>query len=107
MLADYLTLLSQKEERDEEMAGFTEAVRARIEAPPIAVDLDWPSYAGKRRHLPWYLLAVKCLAGNGVRILLHGAADHTAGRLYTEGFLDLLNIPRCQDWRQVDRKSVV
>lgn len=100
-LGAFLMLLRHKEESAEEMAGFTEAVRARIEAPPIAVDLDWPSYAGKRRHLPWYLLAVKCLAGNGVRILLHGAGDHTAGRLYTEDFLDLLNIPRCQDWRQV------
>ena len=38
----------------------------------MRVDLDWPSYAGKKRHLPWYLLAAKCLAGHGVRILMHG-----------------------------------
>lgn len=56
------------------------------------MDLDWPTYAGKR-HLPWYLLAVKCLAGNGVRIILHGGGAHTAGRLYTEQLLDLLDIP--------------
>ena len=100
-LGAFLMLLRHKEESAEEMAGFTEAVRARLDAPPMAVDIDWPSYAGKKRHLPWYLLAIKCLADQGVRILLHGAGDHTAGRLYTEDVLELLNIPQCQDWQQV------
>lgn len=100
-LGAFLMLLRHKEESAEEMAGFTEAVRARLDAPPMALDIDWPSYAGKKRHLPWFLLAIKCLAAQGVRILIHGAGDHTAGRLYTEDVLDLLNIPRCEDWRQV------
>jgi anthranilate phosphoribosyltransferase len=100
-LGAFLMLLRHKEESAEEMAGFTEAVRARLDAPPMAVDIDWPSYAGKKRHLPWYLLAIKCLADQGVRILLHGAGDHTAGRLYTEDVLELLSIPQCQDWQQV------
>ena len=109
-LGAFLMLLRHKEESAEEMAGFTEAVRARIDAPPIAVDLDWPSYAGKRRHLPWYLLAIKCLAGQGVRILIHGGGNHTAGRLYTEELLELLGIPQCRDWQEVsealDRQSL-
>ena len=100
-LGAFLMLLRHKEESAEEMAGFTEAVRARLDAPPMALDIDWPSYAGKKRHLPWFLLAIKCLAAQGVRILIHGAGNHTAGRLYTEDVLDLLNIPRCEDWRQV------
>ncbi|MDD1012175.1 glycosyl transferase family protein [Pseudomonas rubra] len=100
-LGAFLMLLRHKEESPEELAGFTEALRQRLQAPPIAVDLDWPSYAGKKRHLPWYLLAAKCLAANGVRILLHGGGAHTAGRLYSEQVLEVLNIPLCRDWNAV------
>ncbi|WP_271407679.1 glycosyl transferase family protein [Pseudomonas sp. Q1-7] len=100
-LGAFLMLLRHKEENAEELAGFTEAFRLRNPAPAIAVDLDWPSYAGKKRHLPWYLLAAKALADSGVRILLHGGGAHTAGRLYTEQLLELLDIPLCQDWEQV------
>ena len=100
-LGAFLMLLRHKEESAEEMAGFTEAGRARLDAPSIAVDLDWPSYAGKKRHLHWYLLAIKCLANQGVRTLVHGAGEHTAGRLYSEDMLELLNIPQCENWQQV------
>lgn len=100
-LGAFLMLLRHKEESAEELAGFTEAVRERIQAPTLAVDIDWPTYAGKKRHLPWYLLAAKCLARNGVRILMHGGGAHTAGRMYTEQLLDLLNISRCEDWETV------
>ncbi|WP_213663169.1 glycosyl transferase family protein [Stutzerimonas stutzeri] len=100
-LGAFLMLLRHKEESAEELAGFTDAVRARVGEQNIAVDLDWPSYAGKKRHLPWYLLAVKCLAGNGVRILMHGGGAHTAGRLYSEQLLDMLGIARCDSWQEV------
>ncbi|MCY1502746.1 Anthranilate phosphoribosyltransferase [compost metagenome] len=100
-LGAFLMLLRHKEENAEELAGFTEAFRQRNQAPEIAVDLDWPSYAGKKRHLPWYLLAAKALADSGLRILLHGGGAHTAGRLYSEQLLELLDIPLCQDWSQV------
>ena len=100
-LGAFLMLLRHKEENAEELAGFTEAFRQRNQAPEIAVDLDWPSYAGKKRHLPWYLLAAKALADSGLRILLHGGGAHTAGRLYSEQLLELLDIPLCQDWQQV------
>lgn len=100
-LGAFLMLLRYKEESAEEMAGFAQAVRERVNAPKIALDLDWPSYAGKKRHLPWYLLAVKCLAANGVRILMHGGGAHTAGRLYTEQLLETLHIPLCQNWDEV------
>ncbi|MFP3548145.1 hypothetical protein SB748_32700, partial [Rhizobium sp. SIMBA_035] len=44
----------------------------------------------------------KCLAQNGVRILMHGAGAHTAGRLYSEQLLDALNITLCRDWQSVE-----
>ncbi|MFZ6044785.1 glycosyl transferase family protein [Pseudomonas sp. CR3202] len=100
-LGAFLMLLRHKEENAEELAGFTDAFRQRNLAPKIAVDLDWPSYAGKKRHLPWYLLAAKALADSGLRILMHGGGAHTAGRLYSEQLLELLDIPLCQDWDQV------
>ncbi|WP_263263807.1 glycosyl transferase family protein [Pseudomonas sp. RIT-PI-S] len=100
-LGAFLMLLRHKEESAEELAGFTEAVRARVRAPALKVDLDWPSYAGKKRHLPWYLLAVKCLGQNGLRIFMHGGGAHTAGRLYTEQLLGDLGITLCRDWAQV------
>ncbi|CAK15038.1 glycosyl transferase family protein [Pseudomonas entomophila] len=102
-LGAFLMLLRHKEESAEELAGFTEALRAHLQAPRLAVDLDWPSYAGKKRHLPWYLLAAKCLAGNGLRILMHGGGAHTAGRLYTEQLLGLLDISLCRDWASVEQ----
>jgi len=69
----------------------------------LTVDIDWPTYAGKKRHLPWYLLAAKCLAGNGVRILIHGGGAHTAGRLYTEQLLGTVGIPLARGWDAVGR----
>lgn len=100
-LGAFLMLLRHKEESAEELAGFTEAVRERLDAPPLSVDIDWPTYAGKKRHLPWYLLAAKCLAQNGVRVLMHGGGAHTAGRLYSEQLLELLGIPLCRSWQAV------
>lgn len=100
-LGAFLMLLRHKEESAEELAGFTEAIRPRLAAPAIQVDLDWPSYAGKKRHLPWYLLAAKALAASGIRVFMHGAGAHTAGRLYSEQLLTTLEIPRCRNWLAV------
>ncbi|MHA6493064.1 glycosyl transferase family protein [Pseudomonas borbori] len=102
-LGAFLMLLRHKEESAEEMAGFADAVRARLQPPSIQVDLDWPSYAGKKRHLPWFLLAVKALANSGVKILMHGGGAHTAGRMYSEQLLESLDIPVCRDWVEVER----
>lgn len=102
-LGAFLMLLRHKEESADELAGFTEAVRSRLAAPSIPVDLDWPSYAGKKRHLPWFLLSIRCLAQNGIRILIHGGGLHTGGRLYTEQLLELLDIPACSNWSEVEQ----
>ncbi|MHA1152422.1 MAG: glycosyl transferase family protein [Alphaproteobacteria bacterium] len=94
-LGAFLMLLRVKEETPEEIAGFVRGARATFELPdPLPqVDLDWSSYAGKRRQLPWFLLAALALAQNGVRIFMHGTEGHTPGRLYTRATLEALGLP--------------
>lgn len=92
-LGAFLMLMRVKEETPEELAGFVQAVREQFGfAPGCPVDLDWSSYAGKRRHLPWFLLSALLLAENGVTVFMHGAAGHTEGRLYTEDALLALGL---------------
>lgn len=101
-LGAFLMLLRVKEESPEELAGFVMAARTYIDAPKdIPVDLDWSSYAGKRRHLPWFLLAVRTLAQHGIRVFMHGASGHTINRLYTESVLPELGMPVCANWSEV------
>lgn len=101
-LGAFLMLLRVKEESPEELAGFVAAARAHMQAPrDIAVDLDWSSYAGKRKHYPWFLFAVKVLAQSGVRVFMHGASGHTLNRLYTENVLPLLGLRVCASWADV------
>lgn len=64
-LGAFLMLLRVKEESPQELAGFVNATREWLNAPCIDVDLDWSSYAGKRKHYPWFLLAALILAENG------------------------------------------
>lgn len=110
-LGAFLMLLRVKEESPEELAGFVMAAKSAIESrrdealqsaglPAIAVDLDWSSYAGKRKHYPWFLLAVKLLCQHGVRIFMHGASGHTSNRLYTEAVLPGLGLTVCQSWAE-------
>jgi anthranilate phosphoribosyltransferase len=103
-LGAFLMLLRVKEESPDELAGFVRAIRDSIEVPAglPPVDLDWSSYAGKRQHHPWYLLAALALADKGIRVLMHGSRGHTPGRLYTEDALRQLHIPISSDWSQVD-----
>lgn len=102
-LGAFLMLLRVNEETPDELAGFTEAVRDHIAKPQqtIAVDLDWSSYAGKKRALPWFLLSSFLLAENGFRIFMHGTSGHTAGRIYTEDVLLALGIAPAKSWREV------
>ena len=84
-LGAFLMLLRVKEETSEEIAGFVRASRKTFDLPAEAprVDLDWSSYAGKRRQLPWFLLSALALAQAGWRVFMHGGEGHTPGRLYT------------------------
>lgn len=93
-LGAFLMLLRVKEETGEEIAGFVRAAREAMspERKLLHADLDWASYAGKKSHLPWYLLAALLLAGNGVRVLMHGAGGHTVNRIYSEQALAALGM---------------
>jgi len=104
-LGAFLMLLRLKEETPAELAGFVEAVRAHHEysndlVGGLTVDLDWSSYAGKKRHLPWFLLTALVLAGQGIRVFMHGAKGHTQGRIYSEDVLLELGLPVATSWQQ-------
>ncbi|WP_017445849.1 glycosyl transferase family protein [Gayadomonas joobiniege] len=83
-LGAFLMLLRVREETPEELAGFIKAARACIsdEYKDLPVDLDLGCYAGKRRHLPWLLLAVKAYADSGKKVFIHGTAEPESKRLY-------------------------
>ncbi|MBF0356769.1 MAG: glycosyl transferase family protein [Alphaproteobacteria bacterium] len=94
-LGAFLCLLRVKTETPEEVAGFVAAAREAIAAgqPTPRADLDWSSYAGKSRQLPWFLLSALLLAQNGIRVFMQGPEDHTEGRLYSRAALEALGIP--------------
>lgn len=91
-LGAFLMLMRIKEETAEELAGFVQAAKETIPQQSVSVDLDWSSYAGKRRHLPWFLLSTQLLAENGIKVFMHGAGGHTTGRVYTENVLTSMGI---------------
>ncbi len=98
-LGAFLMLLRVKEETPEELAGFLDACRPVCSHYLIGLpkaDVDWPSYAGKKKHHPWYLLAARLLARNGVRVFMHGGPAHTPERHYTDESLRKLGfkLPR-------------
>lgn len=93
-LGAFLMLLRVKEETGEEIAGFVRAVQESLQLPAElpAVSLDWSSYAGKRRQLPWYVLSVLLLASGGYPVFMHGIAAHEDDRIYTPQALEALGI---------------
>ena len=95
-------LLRVKEETPDEIAGFVRASRTAMALPTDLprVDLDWSSYAGKRRQLPWFLLAARALSAGGWRVFMHGVDGHTAGRVYTGAALRSLGLPICDDFAE-------
>ncbi len=104
----FLMLLRLKEESPDEIAGFAAAVRDVISdavpanAPQPAFDI--PSYAGKRKQLPWYLLAAFTLAAQSRKVCMHGAEGHTAGRLYIGEALAALGREMARSWDDAARQ---
>lgn len=93
-LGAFLMLLRVKEETPEELAGFVAAARDSIspnEAPPLA-QLDWPTYAGKRRQLPWYVLSALLVSQQGIPLLMHGTRGTKDDRLYADDAINALGI---------------
>ncbi|VAW84970.1 Anthranilate phosphoribosyltransferase like [hydrothermal vent metagenome] len=93
-LGAFLMLLRVKEETPGELAGFVRAAREYLILPANApaIQLDWSSYAGKRRHLPWYVLSALLLAENGIYILMHGIKGIKDNRAYTRDALAALGL---------------
>ncbi|MCF6305827.1 MAG: glycosyl transferase family protein [Rhodobacteraceae bacterium] len=98
----FLMLLRLKEESPGEIAGFTLGTKSVLKTPDDIpqVDLDWSSYAGKRRQLPWFLLSAILLSQNGVRVMMHGSGEHTPGRVYTDTALEYLGFPVAKSLEQ-------
>lgn len=101
-LGAFLMLLRVKEESVDELSGFVQATRDQLKFKQLNVDLDWSSYAGKRKHYPWFILAALTLAQNGYNIVMHGASGHTINRVYTEQVLEYLGYPICQSDDEVE-----
>lgn len=101
-LGAFLMLLRVKEESVDELAGFVQATRDQLNFAPLSVDLDWSSYAGKRKHYPWFLLAALTLAQSGYKVFMHGASGHTLNRFYTEQVLEYLGYSICQSEQDVE-----
>ncbi len=102
-LGAFLMLLRVKEESPEELCGFVRAVRGQLSTPEgLKVTLDWSTYAGKKNRLPWFFLSALALAGDGERILMHGARGHTAGRIYVEDLLHLFGLKPARNWMDVE-----
>ncbi len=103
-LGAFLMLLRVKEESVDELTGFVQASRDQLKFKKLDVDLDWSSYAGKRKHYPWFLLAALTLAKHGYNVVMHGASGHTINRLYTEQVLEYLGFPICQNDTDVEQQ---
>ncbi len=93
-LGAFLMLLRVKEETAEELAGFVSAARKSFVQPDSVprVDLDWSSYAGKRRQLPWYVLSALLLASRDISVFMHGMKSG-GDRVHTVDALASLGIP--------------
>jgi anthranilate phosphoribosyltransferase len=97
-LGAFLMLLRVKEETGEEVAGFVRAVQESLQLPADLpeVRLDWSSYAGKRRQLPWYVLSALLLASGGYSVFMHGIAAREDDRIYTPQVLQALGVKAAQ-----------
>jgi len=98
----FLMLLRVREETAEELAGFSQAFRKFTPGniSELTVDLDMGCYAGKRRHLPWFLLSAMLLAQSGKRIFLHGTHEPDSKRLYLKEVLPQIGFDVAQNPEQ-------
>ena len=78
-----------------EIAGFVEALRARIpDWREVRPAIDWPSYAaGRTRGAPLFLLAAKLVAGTGRSVAIHGWNSHLSHPASTVKGAKALGIP--------------
>jgi anthranilate phosphoribosyltransferase len=89
----FLMLMRVKEETAEEVAGFVRALRESLptRAESIVPAVDWAAYAGKKRQLPWFILAALILSRRGYPVFMHGLS-RSDERVYAPEALDALDI---------------
>ncbi|MEW8013651.1 MAG: glycosyl transferase family protein [Candidatus Sedimenticola endophacoides] len=92
-LGAFLMLMRVKEETAAEVAGFTEALRESLpnKSATVRPAIDWAAYAGKKRQLPWFVLAALVLAARGYPVFMHGL-NRNDERLYVPDALDALDL---------------
>jgi anthranilate phosphoribosyltransferase len=97
-LGAFLMLMRVKEETAEEVAGFVKAIRESIpfQSESTNVAVDWSSYAGKRRQMPWYLLSALTLGKSGYPVFMHGM-HREDDRIYTRAALHALGMKESRD----------
>ena len=102
----FLMLLRVREESVDEIAGFTQACRETLPSGvrDLSVDLDVGAYAGKRRQLPWFLLALATLAQLGVKIMLHSSQEPQSKRLYAEHALSQFDVYPSTDFADAKQR---
>lgn len=103
-----LMLMRVKEETPAEVAGFVRAAQEAIslpaELPPVR--LDWSSYAGKRRQLPWFVLSALLLAANGVPSFMHGTVGYDPARLFVPTALQALGVRQARSLDEAAQQIV-
>ncbi|WP_395345032.1 glycosyl transferase family protein [Ningiella sp. W23] len=100
----FLMLLRVREETVEELSGFVRACKEQLNfttkvnshsTAPNALPrphIDIGAYAGKRRQLPWFLLALGVIHQQGFTMLMHGASEPQSQRLYIKDALRELGV---------------
>ena len=101
-LGAFLMLMRVKEETSPELAGFVRAARDTLVRPDslASADLDWASYAGKRRQLLWYLLSALLLSNHGIRVLMHGIGGGSEDRIYIPQAMQALGLKAADSLEQ-------
>ncbi|WP_350431154.1 glycosyl transferase [Shewanella sp. H8] len=96
-MASAMMLMRVRGETTAEVAGMVAGLRHTLDEgwSSLAVDIDWPVYAGKREQLPWLLLVAKLLASKGIRVMLHGDSQALPHRRHVESCIEALNITCC------------
>jgi anthranilate phosphoribosyltransferase len=92
-LGAFLLLMRANGESQAELLGFLEQIESRLQDDVVESgqpDLDWATYSGKWRYPPYFLLALKLLAQNGYKVLLHGDSGQFIQRAYAEQWLEML-----------------
>ncbi len=100
----FLMLMRVKEETAEEVAGFTKALKESLpfQSDHPAPAIDWAAYAGKKRQLPWFLLAALTISRRGYPVFMHGL-NRSDERVYVPEALDALDMAAANSIQEAEQ----